>query len=189
MFNFRNGFFLAVGFSIGYYKGIQHGTRVQDILKEFKDDPVIREAVIEFKESLKNATRETPEDVEGTATDIVVASVSNPATGTDLPPERIAEINASTPENPVIITDDEIKAMNLTHVKVNLGRNRFKIRMADGTIYDRAKVEQARERGDDLPEPVYTIEQADGSVTENTVDMAALAKSKPDPDNPDRPII
>jgi hypothetical protein len=55
------------------------------------------------------------------------ASVEYPALGTDLSAKRQAEINGSSTSNPVYITDEDIAAMDVYHVKVNLGSGRFRI--------------------------------------------------------------
>lgn len=55
------------------------------------------------------------------------ASIEYPALGTDLSAKRIAEINGSSTINPVYITDEDIDAMDVYHVKVNLGSGRFRI--------------------------------------------------------------
>lgn len=197
MFTFKSAFLVSIGFSIGYYKGVQHGSRFKELVEEIKHDPEVREMFEALKDAINNPER--PEDVEGkdVSTDPSLPATSkNPARGTTLDIERIAEINAATPENPVILTSDEVKAMKLSHVQVNLGCNRFKIRAADGTVYDRMRVELAREMGDDLPEPIDAIEKATEDISTSgdklepqPPSVASMAKSEPDPDNPDRPII
>lgn len=149
MFNFRNGFFLLLGFSAGYYKGIQHGTKAKEIIEELRNDPNFHEIVEELKRTVKNANEkaEQPEDIEGEAVDVADyanidrdkygATSRYPAFGTALPTERQDEINLSTPENPVTLTDDEINAMNLNYVKVGLGSGRFKVVNADGVVTGR----------------------------------------------------
>jgi len=55
------------------------------------------------------------------------ASMTYPATGTTLSYERQQEINNSTPEDPVVLTDEDIDALDIRYVKVGLGSRRFKL--------------------------------------------------------------
>lgn len=61
-----------------------------------------------------------------TEVDFDRASYENPADGADLPLERIVQINASTPEEPVEVTYDELSKMSRRHAMVALGNGRLK---------------------------------------------------------------
>lgn len=119
LINFRNGFFLALGFSLGYMKAVHDNEKIVDLLDDLKNDPEVRDSLRELKDGFKEAIARD-KDENG-----VKPSSQYPANGTDLPVERKTEINLSTPENPVTLTKAEIDAMNLNHVKVGVGSGRF----------------------------------------------------------------
>lgn len=53
------------------------------------------------------------------------ATLSNPASGTKLPSMRIQEINASSPDNPVVLTNEDIDAMDVMYIKAHIKSGRF----------------------------------------------------------------
>lgn len=53
-----------------------------------------------------------------------------PATGTILPLERQEKINNSTVSNPVVITAEEVEAMELNYVTFGITTGRFKLYLA-----------------------------------------------------------
>lgn len=58
-------------------------------------------------------------------------STNRPASGSDLPSVRIKEINDSSPDNPVYLTEDEVATLaahNLSYLRVALGAKRLLIR-------------------------------------------------------------
>ena len=58
-------------------------------------------------------------------------SANRPASGSDLPSVRIKEINDSSPDNPVYLTDDEVATLsshNVNYLRVALGAKRLLIR-------------------------------------------------------------
>lgn len=54
-------------------------------------------------------------------------SVRWPANGTNLSPDRKEEINNSTVEYPIVLTLEDIQAMDLDHLKANVNSGRFKL--------------------------------------------------------------
>jgi hypothetical protein len=122
LINFRNGFFLTLGFSLGYMKAVHDNEELMEKLDALKNDPELRESIRELKDGFKEAIAKDEVEV---VDEEAKASVQYPANGTDLDPHRKAEINLSTPENPVTISKTELDEMELSHVKVNIGRGRF----------------------------------------------------------------
>jgi CO dehydrogenase/acetyl-CoA synthase beta subunit len=55
------------------------------------------------------------------------ATLSNPAAGTALPSMRIQEINDSSPDNPVVLTNADIDAMDVMYIKAHVKSGRFKL--------------------------------------------------------------
>ena len=55
------------------------------------------------------------------------ASALYPANGVNLSAGRKREINISTPDAPIVLTLEDIQAMNVEHVKFNLESGRFQL--------------------------------------------------------------
>lgn len=99
-------------FMTGFVTGIFTGWLFHDTI-----DRNLRKAV--------NVASEKVEDVAESSGE--KASIKNPATGSGLDPERIVEINNSTVEEPVFVTQEEMEPMNQNYLRVALGAGRLKI--------------------------------------------------------------
>lgn len=88
---------------------------------------VFRESIMTRLRVAVNTADEKLDEVEEQESNNDKATVRWPAIGTSFSPERKLEINNSTPENPVVVTWDEIAEMNLNYVKVNIGSGRFQL--------------------------------------------------------------
>ena len=155
LINFRNGFFLTLGFSLGYMKAIKDQEHIVEMLKTIKDDPEFREKLNEvvegFKEVVAKDEKITDEEKLDSLFDI----------DSSLELDRKYEIYGATVENPALLTDEEIKQMNLVKVKLGIGRGIYKVVGADGMIYGR----------DDVIEGVYKPEfESPQSEEEGRVD-------------------
>jgi hypothetical protein len=121
LINFRNGFFLTLGFSLGYMKAVHDNEELISALKTIKEDPEFREKFNElvdgFKEAIAGA--ETSDDIDEEKLDSLFDIDST------IPTDRKFEIYKATTENPVTLHRDEIDQMNLNKVKVGLGANRY----------------------------------------------------------------
>lgn len=104
---------LIIGIAIGYY----FSDAIDDLLG--RSNLVKPEKPSSVTYQTFNSSEEKGESL--------TASLRWPANGTELSPERKAEINDSTPDNPVTVTWDEIGKMNTNHVKVHVGSGRFKL--------------------------------------------------------------
>lgn len=158
---FKSFITVAVAYGIGYVKGYIKGQDHTSAIEKLTKDVRDSPETLEFFKSLADAIKEAKFEI-----------------GPDFDGNRWAEIINATPENPVTLTKAEIRAMKLSYVKAGLDSGRF--------------TEEVGKVVDQDDEVVYkrTHKDSIGELETDTPPTAAeIAKSEPDPDNPDRPII
>lgn len=112
------------GYIVGLVTGVVFRDPIVRGVRKFADAANAKAEAMEEK-----VEKEAPESYPGSDSD--KPSSSRPAAGSILPSARIEEINTSSPDNPVYLTEDEVATLaahNLSYLRVALGSKRLLIR-------------------------------------------------------------
>jgi hypothetical protein len=103
------GISYAVGYFKGYTTGQEHTKELRDLVTDVRNSPETQEFFSGLVDAIKKA------NLDGSP---------------NFDKKRIEEILGATVENPVTLTQDEVRSMQKTYVQVNLGRGVFKVESA-----------------------------------------------------------